>query len=164
MSEATLRAERGEDAAAVRALHRSAFPTAAEADLVDRLRADGDAVISLVAVAEGQVVGHVLFSRMTAPFPALALAPVAVASAWRRRGLAAGLIRAGLAEASARGWQAAFVVGEPAYYERFGFSAEAARGFASPYAGPFFMVAVIGDRLLATSGRVEHAPAFAALA
>jgi putative acetyltransferase len=66
------------DRAAIHRLHLESFPTAAEADLVDALRDDGDAVLSLVAHEGVDVVGHVLFSRMTAPFRALGLAPVAV--------------------------------------------------------------------------------------
>ena len=64
------------DFSEVRGLHLSAFPTAGEGDLVDELRRAGDAVLSLVAV-DGGVVGHVMFSRMKAPFRALGLAPVA---------------------------------------------------------------------------------------
>jgi len=57
-----IRPERGEDAAAVRRVHETAFPTAAEADLVERLRAGGKAVIALVAEDAGSIVGHILFS------------------------------------------------------------------------------------------------------
>jgi putative acetyltransferase len=52
------------DHAAIRRLHLGAFPGAQEADLVERLRADGDAVISLVAIEGTEIVGHVMFSRM----------------------------------------------------------------------------------------------------
>ncbi|HEY5409906.1 MAG TPA: hypothetical protein VIJ94_04180 [Caulobacteraceae bacterium] len=57
------------DAAEIRAIHMAAFPGPAEAALVDRLRSDGDAVISLVTLFEGVPVGHVLFSKMVAPLP-----------------------------------------------------------------------------------------------
>jgi putative acetyltransferase len=69
--------------AAIRRLHRESFPTGAEADLVDTLRSDGDAVLSLLAEEGGAVIGHALFSRMAAPFRALGLAPVAVLPAHR---------------------------------------------------------------------------------
>jgi putative acetyltransferase len=156
--------ERLDHHAAVRDLLLSAFPSADEADLVERLRRDGDAVISLVATDDDRVVGHVMLSRMIAPFRALGLAPVAVSASWRKRGVAAALIEAGLRQATADHWQAVFVLGDPAYYRRFGFSAEAAEGFDCRYAGPHLMVrALAGDQLPADRGRIDYAPAFAAL-
>ena len=157
-----IRAETDSDRDAIRALHLCCFPTAGEADLVDRLREDGDAVVSLVAEVADCLTGHALFSRMAAPFPALGLAPVAVFPEWRGQGMAARLIEAGLAMAQAD-WDAVFVLGEPAYYGRFGFDAAAAQGFRSPYAGPYFMVRALKPQLPATSGRVNYPGAFAAL-
>jgi putative acetyltransferase len=157
-----IRPEAPSDIPAIHALLVEAFPTAAEADLVMRLRADGDVALSLVQETEG-VAGHVLFSRMTAPFRALGLAPVAVAPRWRRQGVAARLIREGLAHAGAAGWEAVFVLGDPAYYSRFGFDAASAAGFRSPYAGPYFMLRRLAADLPAADGSVDYAPAFAAL-
>lgn len=158
-----LRDETPSDHAAVRALLAAAFPTLAEADLVERLRAAGDAAFEAVAVGPGGIVGHAMLSRMAAPFPALGLAPVAVAAEARRRGVGAALIARLLAGAEAAGWRAAFVVGDPAYYGRFGFDADLAAPFASPYAGPYLMACALGGPLPAGSGRVDYAPAFAAL-
>ncbi len=73
-----VRPEEPADFSDIRVIVESAFPTPAEAQLVDRLRADGDAEISLVAVDSEIVVGHVLFSRMTAGLRALGPGPVAV--------------------------------------------------------------------------------------
>jgi putative acetyltransferase len=156
--------ERSHHHAAVRELLVSAFPSADEADLVEHLRRDGDAVISLVATDDDRVVGHAMLSRMIAPFRALGLAPVAVSAPWRKRGVAAALIEAGLRQAAADRWQAVFVLGDPAYYGRLGFSAEAAAGFDCRYAGPHLMVrSLAGGRLPADRGRIDYAPAFAAL-
>ena len=98
-----IRAERPEDAEAVHELLLRCFPTAAEASLVRALRESGDAAFSFVALASGTVIGHVLFSHLLAPQGALALAPVAVEERWREQGVAASLIRTGLALAKARG-------------------------------------------------------------
>jgi putative acetyltransferase len=148
------------DFSEVRDLHLSAFPAAEESDLVDALRKDGDAVLSLVA-DDGGVVGHVMFSRMKAPFRALGLAPVAVLADWRRQGVADGLIRAGLARAKNDGWEAVFVLGSPDYYTRFGFDVGLAAGFQSPYAGPYMMVLALQEGGLPTMvGEVSYAPAF----
>jgi len=83
-----IRDEEPGDLPAIRAVVEAAFGQRQEADLVDRLRADGDGVLSLVAVDGGKVVGHVLFSEMTAPFRALALAPVSVVPERQRSGIA----------------------------------------------------------------------------
>ncbi len=161
--------------AAIHALHRACFPSDAEARLVDRLRADGDIALAFSASlpdasgdeerGEGVLVGHVVFSRFAqAPFPALALAPVSVAAPFRRRGIAARLIAAALQAARTADWRGVFVLGDPAYYGRFGFTAAAAAGFTCAYAGPYLQaMAPGGARLPATRGALVHAPAFAAL-
>jgi putative acetyltransferase len=159
-----VRSETPSDFAAIRIVEEAAFGQSAEAELVDDLRAAGDSVFSLVAVDDGTVVGHALFSRMKAPFPALALGPVAVLHEYRRTGIGSRLIRQGIARSEAAGWQGIFVLGDPAFYRRFGFDAVKARGFISPYAGPHLMVLPIGrSELPTTAGRIEHAPAFAKL-
>ncbi len=148
----------------IRQVLAEAFPTLAEADLVERLRHDGAMRIALVATQEGRVVGHVAFSEMRAPFRALGLAPVAVAADRRRQGIAAALISAGLEQARAEAWEAVFVLGDPAYYQRFGFRADAAAAFDSPYAGPHLMaLALTGAGLPVSSGRIDYAPAFQSL-
>jgi putative acetyltransferase len=158
-----VRAEQAGDRQAIHDLHAKAFPTEAEAVLVDRLRDANDITISLVAEDEVRIVGHVLFSPMAAPFRALGLAPVAVAEGSRRQGIAARLIEEGLAQAKKGGWEGVFVLGETRYYDRFGFSVEAAAGFASLYAGPHFMALALQGALPHLAGRVDYAPAFATL-
>ena len=119
--------------------------------------------LSLVAV-EDYVVGHVMLSRMQAPFKALGLAPVAVHADWRRQGIADRLVRAGLAQAKIDGWEGVFVLGDPAYYTRFGFDLALASGFQSPYAGPHFMALALQDiGLPESTGVVSYAPAFAGI-
>ena len=146
---------------AIRSVLISAFPTALEADLVERLRREGDLTLSLVATWNGEVAGHVAFSPLTAPFRALGLGPVAVRPDKQRQGIGSRLIQAGITQATEAGWQAIFVLGEPEFYCRFGFSAAEARGFASPYAGTHFMVLALGrDGLPARTGRIEYAAAF----
>ena len=159
----TIRPETKADVAGIRAVLRDAFPGGPEAELVDALRRAGDLTVSLVAESEGHIVGCAQFSRMTAPFPALGLGPVAVAASDRRRGIASSLIRAGLDRARQGGWTAVFCLGDPAFYGRFGFSVAQAAGFSSPYAGPYFMVLALGAGLPVTAGAVHYPPAFAAL-
>ena len=149
---------------AIRVVEEEAFGRSAEAQLVDDLRAAGDSVFSLVAVDDETVVGHALFSRMKAPFPALALGPVAVLPEYRRTGFGSRLIRQGIARSEAAGWLGIFVLGDPAFYRRFGFDVGKASGFISPYAGPHLMALPLGRNELPTStGSIQHAPAFAKL-
>jgi putative acetyltransferase len=134
-----IRAECPEDRVAIHALVARAFGRPHEARLVDALRAAGDLAMSRVAEIDGEICGHVALSRLRSPERALALAPVAVAAPRRRQGLAAALIRDALREAEALGFAMVFVLGNPAYYSRFGFSVEAAASFPCRYSGPYFM-------------------------
>jgi putative acetyltransferase len=159
-----IRGEIAEDVPLIRQLIAQAFPTTSEADLVDRLRGDKSAVYSLVAISDRQLVGHVMFSRMERPDNALGLAPVAVLDAFRRQGVAATLIRGGLLRARTDGWASVFVLGDPAYYNRFGFHASLAEGFDSPYAGAHLMALSLNENALAErAGELRYPSAFAAL-
>lgn len=133
----TIRLEQPKDAAAVRRVHQAAFPTAAEADLVDRLRAGGKAAVSLVAEDGGQIVGHIVFSPVTfdPPIPATAfgLAPMAVLADHWKHGVGRRLVQNGLAECHARGACLVVVVGEPDYYERFGFERASRHGLRNEF-------------------------------
>lgn len=171
-----IRAAAVADRAAVAAVLRAAFPSAAEAELVARLEADGDAVLALVAErvrasaggARG-LVGHVLFSPVTVDGArdarGLGLAPLAVLPAEQGRGIGARLVQAGLERCRAR---SGFVVvlGSPAYYGRFGFRRAAERHLGNEYgAGAAFQVLELAPGAIpAAGGLVRYAPAFAALA
>ncbi|HTI66487.1 MAG TPA: N-acetyltransferase [Caulobacteraceae bacterium] len=159
-----IRPETPADADEVRVLLAAAFPGPGEARLVERLRAEGDAALALVAIEAGRIAGHVTFSPMAAPFRALGLGPLAVAPDRQRIGIGSHLVRDGLHRAYAEGWQAVFVLGDPDYYGRFGFDQDLASDFVSPYAGPHLMVLSLGGGPLPTTeGKVDYAPAFAAL-
>jgi putative acetyltransferase len=157
-----IRAAEASDHSAIRTLLAAAFGGSVEAGLIEALRADGDVAVELVAEDEGLVVGHILFSPMQAPFRALALAPLAVAPGHQRAGVGSALVDAGHNQARAQGWEAIFVVGDPAYYTRFGYSLEAAARFASPYSGPHFLALPL-TALPVSGGDLRHARAFSAL-
>lgn len=165
-SDAIIRMARPEDDLAIHEVHKAAFPTEDEADLVDRLRADGDALVSVVAVLEGAIVGHVLFSPMgiaggVGEIRAVALAPVGVHPDRQRRGLGSAMIEAGLRLCAGRGERIVLVLGDPAYYRRFGFTPEAAAAIESPWPGPHFMAkALTPGALDGVAGRVRYARAF----
>lgn len=158
-----IRAEQQDDTVAVQTVVERAFGQPDEARLVAQLRGDGEVAVSLVAILADAVVGHVMLTRLVAPFRALGLAPVSVAPEHQRRGVGRSLVEEGLRQAKGQGWDAVFVLGDPAYYGRFGFSVDLARGFSSPYAGPHFMVLPLRPALPAIQGKVDYAPAFASL-
>ena len=164
-----VRPETGEDCEAIRAVHLAAFPTRAEAALVIRLPEDFDSEISLVAEQSGEIVGHVLLSRMDVSgegraWRALGLGPVGVLPGAQGSGVGSELIRAALAIAGTLGEELVFVLGDPEYYRRFGFSAEAAAPFASPYSGPYFMALWLRpEPSPPAAGSAAYAPAFGAL-
>ncbi|MGB3044707.1 MAG: N-acetyltransferase [Xanthobacteraceae bacterium] len=159
----TVRSARAGDDEAIDDVIVRAFGRHDEAQLVAQLRRDGDAAISLVAVADEAVIGHVLLSPMSAPFRALGLAPLSVAPKHQRQGVGAALIDAAIIQARHGGWSAIFVLGDPAYYGRFGFRVDLAAGFLSPYAGPHLMILPLANELPATTGRIAYATAFGSL-
>ncbi len=164
MTQTTIRPEVPGDAAGVRDVLRAAFQGEAEAKLVDELRADGDIVLSLVAVDQnGGVVGYVAFPRLSVEgVPSAGLAPVAIAPEYQRGGLGQALIEQGMSMLRQRGEKLVFVLGAPAYYARFGFDPQTAAAFTSDYSGRYFMA----YRFTAdapTSGTVHYPPAFGRL-
>ncbi|MBL8825909.1 MAG: N-acetyltransferase [Planctomycetaceae bacterium] len=161
----TLRPETPHDAAAIHALLVDCFPTDAEARLVDQLRAAGRLLVSYVAEVEGQIVGHVAFSPVTVASGAtgVGLAPVAVQVAQRRRGIAADLVTAGLAACRSLDYRWAVVLGNPAYYARFGFRPAREFGLSDEYGGgdAFQAFELQPHAIPRDAGLVRYAPEFA---
>jgi putative acetyltransferase len=162
-----IRDETTEDYAAVYRLNSLAFGSEFEAALVERLRAVRPH-ISLVAVKDERVVGHIFFSPVTvesddASFKALGLAPMAVLPEHQNQGIGSQLVRRGLEECERLGHNVVFVVGHPNYYPRFGFSPAKAKGIACEYSVPdeVFMVAELKPGALAgRKGLVRYRPEF----
>jgi predicted N-acetyltransferase YhbS len=122
-----IRAERASDVVAREALLDACFGENRHTRTCQRLR-DGRAPaagLALSAVARGKVVGTVRLWHVSAGgIPALVLGPLAVDCAFRKLGAGAALMDHALAAARARGHRAVLLLGDAAYYERFGFSAE----------------------------------------
>ena len=162
-----IRPERPEDMAAVFAIHAAAFPTDAEACLVDRLRAAGEARLSLVAEANGAIVGHVLFSPVSIETASghrtgLGLAPVAVLPAHQRQGVGSALIREGLAICRQQRCRFVVVLGHPEYYPRFGFRRASDVGLTNEYGADdaFMVIELETGALPADGGLVKYGPEF----
>jgi putative acetyltransferase len=155
-----IRDENQADLDAIHKLVAAAFQRPDEAVLIDHLRSEGACVLSLVAVEGDEIVGNVLFSRMTAPFRALGLGPVSVRPNHQRAGIGSKLIRMGLDHAREGGWQGVFVLGDPKFYSRFGFDPDFAGGFMCRYSGPHLMALSLGGDLPTREGYIEYAAAF----
>jgi len=151
------------DHLAIRNVVAAAFERTDEADLVERLRADGDAMFELVEIDGESLVGHILFSRMWADSLNLyaALAPVSVRPDLQRSGTGGRLIRAGLDAAKEFGAAAVIVLGHPAYYPKFGFSTEASKKLKCAFSGsPSFMAIAIEPDALEHPLTVVYPDAF----
>ena len=122
-----IRKELPEDIPAIRRVNRQAFGENTEADLVNQLRENGALTLSLVALAEGKVVGHIAFSPVRIvggageERNAIGLAPMAVLPEHQRKGLGSKLIREAFPILRKRGHTRVVVLGHPEYYPRFGF-------------------------------------------
>jgi putative acetyltransferase len=155
----SIRPETESDRDAVFAVHAAAFPSDAEARLVDELRKNGRAMLSLVAEQDGRIAGHVVFSPVT-PGRGLGLAPLAVLPAFQRQGIGGALIRAGIAAASA---DYLVVLGDPAYYRRFGFRRALDIGLENEYGvrDEFMVLELRPGGLAGVRGLVKYAAEFA---
>ena len=162
-----IRQERPEDIAAIRHVLEQAFRGSNEANLVEMLREANKATISLVAICEGQLVGHILFSPVTiapakAGFNGIGLAPVAVLPEFQKRGIGSSLIREGLEECRRGGYDIVVVLGNPRFYSRFGFLRASDYGLGNEYsADEHFMAMELRIGALAeVSGMVKYQPEF----
>lgn len=164
-----IRPEADQDRAAIWYVNQKAFGGDDEANLVDALRDGGFVEVSLVVEADGEVVGHILFSQLSivtkvGTVVALSLAPMAVLPSHQRRGIGSRLVEAGLDACRERGHKIVLVLGHPDFYPRFGFSAELARPLESPFRGgeAWMALELVPDALEGVEGRVEFSQPFSA--
>ncbi|HZZ33311.1 MAG TPA: N-acetyltransferase [Phenylobacterium sp.] len=161
-----IRYVRPADHTAIAEVVSSAFGRTDEARLVERLRADEDTMFELVAEDAGAVAGHIFFSRLWADRTGLygALAPLAVRPERHGEGLGSNLVRTGLQCAREFGCHGLLVLGDPAYYGRFGFSADEARSVSAPYRGlPAFQALALEDGAFSEPLSVAYPDAFGAV-
>ncbi|HYE61682.1 MAG TPA: N-acetyltransferase [Phycisphaerales bacterium] len=152
----------------IHTVHSQAFPTPAEANLVDALHSARALTFSLVAQVHGRVAAHVAASPCTLNQKGepriLGLGPIGVLPEHQRQGLGSGLIRTLIARAADRRFDAIVVLGDPDYYARFGFIPAEHRALTciyDPPPGAFRVLELRPAALKGCSGLVEYHPAFA---
>ena len=170
-----IRPERPSDVAAITAVHAEAFGAVSdtrtgdepvEVKLVIELRASADWLegLSLVAVVDGEVVGHLCCSRgrLDEVVPALGLGPVGVLPSFQRRGVGTALMRAVLVAAAALDEPLVCLLGDPGYYGRFGFVPASQLGIEAPDEswGDYFQALVLLPTGARLSGRFRYPEAF----
>jgi putative acetyltransferase len=170
VSGVVVRDEREGDEDRVRQVLERAFGGRAEARLVAGLRRAGRLRVALVAECDDDgVVGHVAFSPVTIhpaaddpPRSAIGLAPLAVLPDFQRRGIGEALVRAGLERVRSLGEPLCVVLGDPAYYGRFGFTAAHGHGLRWEHGGgaAFQCLELAPGAAASLSGIVRYAPEF----
>ncbi len=123
----SLREESSSDKEPIRSVNLKAFPTSAEADLVDELRRSVSELISLVAEKSGEIVGHILFTPVSYGATHMdarvaGLAPMSVLPSHQNEGIGTALVKEGLAVCKAKGYDAVVVLGHTWFYPKFGFT------------------------------------------
>ena len=166
----TVRPERPDDHNAIATLTCNAFNGDTEARLINSLRQHCADYISLVAEQHGNIVGHILFSPATLDnhpdTRLMALAPMAVSNVLQHQGIGSALVRAGLKLCKEQGAVAVVVLGHPAYYPRFGFTAASRFNISCPWQAPdnaFMLLELEPGSLNGKSGQVNYQRAFAQL-
>jgi len=161
-----IRSEEPGDAAAIHGVVRAAFAEAehssgTEPAIVDALREAGALAVSLVALDGPGIAGHVAMSpvRLGAAMQWYGLGPVAVRPDCQGKGVGSALIREALDHLRERGAAGCVVLGDPAYYGRFGFAHDPAITYSDTPA-PFFQV--LAFQTPRPQGEVRYHPAFAA--
>ncbi len=164
----TIRPEEPDDYAAIRHVNTLAFGQPNEADLVDALRRAGVLTISLIAVKDDLIVGHIAFSPVTissdtTTIEAIGLGPMAVSPEFQRQGIGSQLVEASLEACRQTDYGIIVVLGHPEYYPRFGFTPSKPHGIVWERDVPeeVFMVKELKEgALVQTQGVVKYRPEF----
>ncbi len=160
--------ETPEDIEAIGCVNEQAFGKQQEKELVDKLRRHGKLIVSLVAVKEREVVGHIAFSPVAVEsekdsFPAITLAPLAVLPDCQKQGIGTMLMDAGLDYCRKLGHEVVFLVGHPQYYPRFGFIKAGEKGIKCEFEAPpeaFMLLELQPGALAGRKGMVRFQPEF----
>lgn len=159
-----IRPEELGDIAAIRDVNRRAFGQDQEGNIIDALRANGAAVLSLVAILDRRVVGHIMYSPLVVgEVVGAALGPMAVLPEHQRQGIGTRLVKAGNDQLVWDGCPCIAVVGHPTFYPRFGFRPASTIGISCEWDLPddVFMVLVLNTaKMSGVAGAARYRPEF----
>ena len=162
-----IREERGEDLAAIRDVNKRAFDQDHEGKIVDALRSNGAALLSLVATVDDQVVGHIMYSPITiGEVTGAALGPMAVVPEHQGQGIGSKLVQAGNQRIKDAGWPFIIVIGHANFYPRFGFTPAGLLGITCEWEVPedVFMLLVLGqEKMQRVSGLAKYRHEFSSV-
>lgn len=162
----TVRAETPEDHDDIRRIVDEAFGDTITSAIVDAIRASDRFVpeLSLVAVSEGQSLGHVISSYVDlvpGRRRVLQVGPLAVVPSHQRQGIGTALMEETIRSADERGEPLLLIEGNPAYYGRFGFTRTDEHGIEQPpesRGAQFFMLRPLGAYDSTLQGRAVYPP------
>ena len=165
-----IRQERQEDHKQIRGLVCEAFALAEHSDgdehkLIERLRMSPEYIpeLSLVAVSDDVVLGHIMFSIISVGRSgAIALAPLAVRPDKQRNGIGSLLVTSGHELARRMGYSCSVVLGDHSYYSKFGYEKASAYGIIAPFDVPdeYYMVCNLDNTDDIPQGKVKYSDAF----
>jgi putative acetyltransferase len=150
-----IRREQPQDIGEIRQVNIQAFGREQEASVVDKLRKNCNSILSLVAFADGKVVGHILFSPAVIEgrhgrLVGTGLAPLAVLPEYQRKGIGTQLMQTAIARIKKGGCPYIIVIGHPEYYARFGFEQASRFGITSEWNVPDepFMILILDRKAM----------------
>ena len=162
--------ERFQDQAEIRAVYIAAFEGKEEADVVDKLRNTSPTFISLVAMMDEKVIGHILFTPVRLiqmvdwSIEGMGLAPLAVLPEFQNQGVGTALCSEGLKRVKSAGNPFVVVLGDPSYYARFGFEKASDYHIRSAFNGvpeDAFMIQILKpDEMAGAEGTVYYQQEF----
>ena len=163
-----IRKEKDSDKEKIWKVNAEAFETEAEANLVNALRDSGISFISLVAEKDEEIVGHILFTPVEligddSGLKLMGLAPMAVLTELRKKGIGSKLVKTGIEKCSTHGYDAVVVLGHPEYYPKFGFVSLIKYGIKSEYDVPdeaFMVLELKEGSLKYKNGVIKYHAAF----
>jgi len=165
----TIRPERPDDIAAVRTINEAAFGEPTEANIVDSLRNACPDAVSLVAVEDDEILGHIFFSPVSVSGEhevprGMGLAPMAVLPERQRQGIGSLLVRAGIDVMREQNCPFIIVLGHPEYYPRFGFAPASLHALSCQWDGvpdEAFMALILDEPAMAgVSGKARYRDEF----
>ena len=162
-----IREEYLSDVAVIRDLNKRAFEQEQEGNIVDALRSNGAALLSMVATLNGRVVGHIMYSPLVVgELTGAALGPMAVLPEHQRQGIGTKLVEAGNRRLKDDGCPFIIVVGHPTYYPRFGFVPANTHGIECEWEVPtdaFMLLVLNQSKLQGVAGLAKYRHEFSSV-